>query len=333
MPCEKIFFSNFVGGFPSAFCIIILYDYISVKGLIMLKIKKSTVFSLLTAAIILLAGCQKKNTTPEGLDENHNLLPVTSINYEGMYYIRSADGKSFYPLSSKCIMGEGKNIYMWFTDGYESYIPEYTEGCSLVYVNKTARPSLTNIYEMDDTGYTIGAQFEPFDELGETCVRFTEVTCPYSPVTARLGRAIASPKATKVTEINDTTFKRTMIDSYGFIHGLEANCMYKLSFYEGTVYKSVDVMADTRLFLIKNEYASAKYIPHKNIYYEVVFPEGLPNGYYIVPGFGMFHYNVDSNIILPDISIPEVTAENGEDTQETVPAEGNPEETTSITES
>ena len=83
--------------------------------------------------------------------------------------------------------------------------------------------------------------------------------------------------------------------------------MYKLSFYEGTVYKSVDVMADTRLFLIKNEYASAKYIPHKNIYYEVVFPEDLPNGYYVIPKIGMFHYNVDSNIILPDIDIPEVT--------------------------
>lgn len=272
-----------------------------------MKCKSIAVLACITAALLLLSGCKKKNATPEGLDENMNLLPVESIDYEGMYYIRSADGKKYYPLSTKGLTGENKDLYVWFVDGYEHYIPEYTEGCSLVYVNKTARPTLTNIYEMDDTGYTIGAQLEPFDELGETCVRFTKTVCPYSPIGSRLARAYSSPEATKITEINDTPFKRTMIDTYGFIHGLEANCMYKLSFYEGTVYKSVDVMADTRLFLIKNEYASAKYIPHKNIYYEVVFPEDLPNGYYVIPKIGMFHYNVDSNIILPDIDIPEVT--------------------------
>ena len=297
-----------------------------------MKNKRLLILPILAAAFVLLSGCQKKSTVPEGLDENYNLLPVTSIDYQGMYYIRSADGKSYYPLSTKGISGKDEGTYIWFTDGYEHYIPEYTEGCSLVYVNRTARPSLTTIYEMNDTGYTIGVQFEPFDELGETCVRFTPVTCPYSPITARLGKAYAEPKATKITEINDTTFKRAMIDSYGFIHGLEANCMYKLSFYEGTVYKSVDVMADTRLFLVNTGYTSAKYIPHKNIYYEVVFPEGMPNGYYVIPDFGMFHYNVDSNIILPDINIPETQVDETSETDISDIPEINAEENNAVPE-
>ncbi len=250
-------------------------------------------------AITLMTGCSSEKPIP-GFDENGNLLPAETINYEGCYYIKKQSTGEFFSLNNRGIGTQENTTYQWFTNGYEKYTPVLEAGDSLVYVNQTARPSVTSIYEMEDCGYSVGTIFEPFSEGGESHVRFSEIFCEYSPISSHVTSCVTDPKATKIVEINKTPFRRNMIDSIGFIHGLEENCMYQLCFYEGTVFKKVSLKADTHFFLSDTNYSSTSYIPEKDIFYTVVLPENLPNGFYYIPEMGSFEYRIEDNVMLPD---------------------------------
>lgn len=253
-------------------------------------------------AMGLFSGCSSKNKAIEGFDENGNLLPVdsASINYDGCYYIKKKSDGGFYALNNRGMDSTEGSIYQWFTNGYEKYTPVFEAGDSLVYVNDKERPASTSLYEMEDCGYTVGTLFEPDDENGETVVKFSQTFCEYSPIASHVNAVVTDCNATKLTEINKTPFRRNMVDSYGFIHGLEENCMYQLCFYEGTVFKKVSLKADTHFYLSNTNYSSTSYVPEKDIFYSVVLPENLPNGFYIIPEFGTFEYRIEDNVMLPD---------------------------------
>lgn len=278
------------------------------------KIRKSVCASLLAALMLcaLTACSSSEDIVPGSLDQEGNIVPYTSstVSYDGMYYIKRGEN-TYYPLCSYG-MDDTKGNYQWFTAAYNNFIPTFENGDALVYINSSARPSSTTLIAMDDAGYTIGNIFSVFAEGGENIVRFTETSCSYSPVGGYISTAVNGEyESVKITEINGKPFTRNMIDSNGLIHGLTEGAMYKFNFYSGTVYHYVSLKADTRVFLASTQYSSTSYKAAKNIFYEVVLPENLPNGYYQIPGAGLFYYNLEDNIVLPNgidiVKEPEVT--------------------------
>lgn len=274
-----------------------------------IKIKLKKAFRIAAAPIIAafmlsaLTGCSKSNEiVPGGLDPDGNLIPFTSeqVSYSGVYYIKRGD--SYYPLSAYGMDTDDKDLSIWFTSKYNNFVPKFINGDSLVYVDNENRPSSTTLLSMTDAGYTVGTKFLTADENGETIVQFSdEDFCPTSPVKNYVVAATNKQgKSTKLAEINGKPFIRNMLDTNGYIQGLTEGAMYKFNFYLGTVYKSVSIMADTHLFLPSTEYSSTSYKAAKNIFYEVELPEHLSNGYYQIPGFGMFEYALEDNIILPN---------------------------------
>ena len=270
------------------------------------------------AAFVLSAftGCSKSNEiVPGSLDAEGELVPYTSaqVSYDGMYYIKRGD--SFYPLNSYGMEDSKKLSYQWFTAKYNNFTPKFINGDSIVYIDSKERPSTTTLISMNDAGYTVGTVFIPFQENGETIVQFSDDDkdfCKTSPIQSYITSAInGDAKTTKIVEINGKPFTRNMLNEGGFIQGLTEGAMYRFNFYGGTVYKDVSVMADTHLFLPSTEYSSTSYKAAKNIFYEVVLPENLPNGYYQIPGYGMFEYALEDNIILPNGI--QVNGTNGDD--------------------
>lgn len=284
----------------------------------MIQIKRLKAVSLILTAIMaitLFTGCNKEaEIVPGGLDTEGRLVPYTEeqVNYEGTYYIKH--NKMYYPLM-KYGMGDKNLSYQWFTDKYSGYIPVFTNGDSLVYINKKERPSSTSLILMEDDGYSVGTTFNVFSENSEYAVQFSKNFCGTSPVGSYITNATNEDyEATKIVEINGKPFTRNMIDNLGLIHGLTEGAMYKFNFYQGTVYKSVKLKADTRILLNSTAFSSTSYKPAKDIFYEVVLPENLPNGYYKIPEYGLFQYSLEDNIILPNgITIDELT-ESGDKT-------------------
>lgn len=296
--------------------------------IIMINIKRLKAVCLVLSAVMtigLFTGCsKKKEIVPGGLDEEGKLVPYSAseVSYEGRYYIKHKD--KYYPLMTYGM--SDKRSYQWFTKKYSGYIPVFTNGDSLVYINSTARPTSTSLVLMEDNGFTIGTSFNVLSENSESIVSFSENYCGTSPVGSYITNSINGKiETTKIVEINGKPFTRNMIDDRGLIHGLTEGAMYKFNYYKGTVYKSVNLKADTRILLSSTKYSSTSYKPAKNIFYEVVLPENLPNGYYQIPGHGLFQYALEDNIILPngleidvssDEEVPE-TSSSGETTSAT----------------
>lgn len=289
------------------------------------KIRKSVFASLLAAMMICtFTACSKtEEIVPGSLDPEGNLVPYTTstVSYGGVYYIKRGED-TYYPL---CGYGMDDDL-QWFTATYNNFIPTFKNGDTLVYINSSERPSSTTIVAMEDTGYTIGTRFEVFTENGENVVRFTDESCEFSPVGSYINTAVSDDYgAVKITEINGKPFTRNMVNGNGLIQGLTEGAMYKFNFYSGTVYHNVSLKADTKVFTPSTEYSSTSYKAMKNIFYEVVLPENLPNGYYQIPGFGLFRYELEDNIVLPNgievVQLPDETDENPETEASSTPVE------------
>jgi hypothetical protein len=269
----------------------------------MIKFKRLKAVCLALSAVLvvgLFSGCsQEEEVVAGGLDADGNLVPyaTSEVSYEGVYYIKH--NNSYYPLMTYGM--SDKRSYQWFTDKYSNYIPVFTNGDALVYINSSARPTSTTLTLMEDMGFTIGTTFNVFTENSEQAVQFSDNYCGTSPVGTYISNSTGDDiEATKIVEINGKPFTRNMIDDIGLIHGLTEGAMYKFNYYKGTVYKNVSLKADTRVLLSSTQYSSTSYIATKNIFFEVELPENLPNGYYQVAGYGLFQYNLEDNIILPN---------------------------------
>lgn len=255
---------------------------------------------LVAIACLTLCSCQKEEENPI-LDESGNLYPLdkNSISYDGQYYIKK--GENYYRLNTVGINSlSEQTYYQWFTPYYDKYTPVLGEECSLVYINNSARPSSVSLIKLEDQGYTLGTLFETFSEGGRTEVRFKEDSyCSTSPIGTHLVNGVSNFDAVKLTKIGSKDFSRSMIDTLGFIHGMEQGANYKFCFYEGTVYKNITLKADTHLYITSTKYSTSKFKETQNIYYEAVLPENLPNGKYLIPDFGVFEYNIEDNVFLP----------------------------------
>ena len=272
------------------------------------KFFKIFLCSLLCASLLLLAGCSGGSKIA---DKNGNMLSFSPDDKdlpEGYFIMH--DGK-YYPVLPEEISKEPV-VYQWYTE-YDNLIPELTEKDSLVYVSSSAVPSEFKLYEMEDCGNTIGMRFELLDPSKEsseiTSGGKTVITIPSQKdktyctlssceeyIKKEAGSSKLDQKSVRFTEIQGKNFSPTMLSDEGFLKNLTKDGIYRLSFYVGTIYHSVDLKADTHLFVQKNNLVISSVTPMKSMHFQLNLPSSLKNGYYNIDGFGLFKYSGEETI-------------------------------------
>lgn len=286
------------------------------------RLYKIIILALATVCCAVLSSCGNDDVIPV-LDESGNLYPLdkSTVSYEGEYYIKRED--QFFRLNNVGVneLASNKAYYQWFTSYYDKYTPILDEKSTLVYIDSTKRPTSVPMFRLEDQGFTLGSIFETYNENGNVEVTFKkDATCSTSPIAAHINSKITKPQAVKLTKIGTKDFSRSMIDSLGFIHGMEEGANYRFGLYEGTVYKELVLKADTHLYLSSTNYSSSKFIEKQSIFYEIVLPENLPNGKYLIPDHGMFEYKIEDNVVLP-IDIDDLPLSLSDFINETTPTE------------
>ena len=255
--------------------------------------------ALIFVSALMLTGCGEQEVIP-WYNEDGTLKAVTKdqLSKDGIYYIKRGD--EYYRIPSHGITDSesGKNI-VWFTDKYETYYPTLKKGDELIYLNTAERPTKTNFILYEDAGYTIGAKFKTNKENTDVEISVSNIFCDDSPIQSYIDKNMYDKQDVRIMEINNKKFSPNKIDSLGFVHNLTKNAMYKLSFYMGTVYSSVNVRADTHLYIEAGRISSTKYIEQKDLYYTVVLPEDMCNGFYTIGGNYAFFYDDEDNVALP----------------------------------
>jgi len=247
---------------------------------------------LLVSLIVLLTGCSDdsnaiKNSDGSILEYKKNAAP------DGAYILNSKD-ELLRPTFEVGLVGMGDTIFQWFeTDSYDGLIPVATSKDKLIVINSTSIPTGGfTLYKMVDLGYTVGVAFNVSSDYNDnsTNIYFTSNTNPTSPIAEYLSSYFTNQSNVWVKKVNSQDLKAGNFSNSGFLKGLEKNGRYTFNYYEGTKYGSIDLVADTRVFEQVSIIEGKTITPMQDTYFELELPSGLPEGYYVLEGYGMFKY-------------------------------------------
>lgn len=240
-----------------------------------------------------LTGCEEKKKEGDILRYTKETVP------EG-YHVLKEDGY-YYPFLNLEMSQSGDTPFFWFTKRFESQIIKIGKNDQIVYKSYSSRPNSYRFLSLRDFGYTIGGtlSYETYSDgaISDILVRFSGRFCPYSPIESILSKQMNLSSST-ITEINGKPFREIMINPQGFIKGLDPMAMYRLGYYNGTVYNSVDVMSDTRVLLGEAEYISRSFIEDKESLFLVNMPNGMRDGFYFLENGGLFEWVGDSDDLI-----------------------------------
>lgn len=261
--------------------------------------KKYMYFVVLLSMLFLVTGCQKeeqKFANPDGtaLSYKEDELP------EGMFVLKDKQYVPVLNLGPDIMLN---NTYIWFT-GYDKAIPVLEKGDKLAFYSTQTIPSELQFSRLNDFGYTVGIKFEKDKEFGNLIFPFNaEGYNPTSPVQNYMMQAVieqSKGSTVAVKEVNGKEFKETMLSVDGFMKGLTKDAMYKFYYYQGTVYKDINIKADTHVFLKDYMLPSSSYEQLKDKIFIVNLPSSITDGYWYVEGFGMFRYVGDEKSVIQE---------------------------------
>lgn len=261
------------------------------------------------------------------VDENGDVIHYTEEEIEQGYYILKDDGFYYKILNMEGDTDNNGNVYLWFTEPYDAAIPRFSTKDKLLFYNETDRPSSITLYKMTDYGYTLGIMFnvttEEEDLKHPVIIGFGEKYNPYSLVEGVVTSAVTENATTYITGINNHEFTSTLLVDDSFLKGLTKDTMYQLEMYCGTVRKTVNIKADTHLFLQESTYVTSSYEELKDKCFKISLPSNLAPGYYFAEGVGIFYYegtiqDIDEDEIESMINTDETTStEEGATTENT----------------
>lgn len=306
------------------------------------KFKKLIVGALALVMVLSFTGCGNKDTGPV-MNKDGSIMSYSEDEIPEGLFVKTGD--KYYPLLRT---GSPEENYRWFTK-YDNLIPEFSKDSKFVFYSNGEIPQAFNFWKMIDFGYTVGIRFVQ-NQGALTFPSEKELYCPSSPVGPYVVNRTFNGeiKNVRIKEVNGKEFKETMLTTDGFMKGLTKDAMYKFWYYQGTVYKSVNIKADTHVFIEDYDMSTASYIELKDKVFEINLPVGMENGYYYIDGFGMFKYtgaaekdlisddNSSVGEITPpqDLPLPEEPSTESEvtpeETQENSTEETPPEEPTSV---
>lgn len=270
--------------------------------------------------ITTLTGCSG-NAEPI-VDANGEVIHYNESDIAEGYYILKDDDMYYKILNTESDTDNNGNVFLWFTEPYDAAIPRFTVKDKLLYYSEQSRPSSITLYKMTDYGYTLGIMFNVTQQEGDLkhpiVIDYSDKFNPYSQVKGVVEGAVTENATTYITGINNHEFTTTLLVDDSFLKGLTKDTMYQLEMYCGTVRKTVNIKADTHLFLQESTYVTSSYEELKAKCFEITLPSNLSPGYYYAEGVGLFYYEgTIADIDEDDIDNLLNDSENTENTENT----------------
>lgn len=282
--------------------------------------------------ITTLTGCS--GSAEPIVDANGEVIHYNESDITEGYYILKDDDMYYKILNTESDTDNNGNVFLWFTEPYDAAIPRFTVKDKLLYYSEQSRPSSITLYKMTDYGYTLGIMFNVTQQEGDLkhpiVIDYSDKFNPYSQVQGVVEGAVTENATTYITGINNHEFTTTLLVDDSFLKGLTKDTMYQLEMYCGTVRKTVNIKADTHLFLQESTYVTSSYEELKAKCFEITLPSNLSPGYYYAEGVGLFYYEgTIADIDEDDIDSLLNDSENTEDTNTTESQQSTAQEQTS----
>lgn len=282
--------------------------------------------------ITTLTGCS--GSAEPIVDANGEVIHYNESDITEGYYILKDDDMYYKILNTESDTDNNGNVFLWFTEPYDAAIPRFTVKDKLLYYSEQSRPSSITLYKMTDYGYTLGIMFNVTQQEGDLkhpiVIDYSDKFNPYSQVQGVVEGAVTENATTYITGINNHEFTTTLLVDDSFLKGLTKDTMYQLEMYCGTVRKTVNIKADTHLFLQESTYVTSSYEELKAKCFEITLPSNLSPGYYYAEGVGLFYYEgTIADIDEDDIDSLLNDSENTEDTNTTESQQSTEQEQTS----
>lgn len=282
--------------------------------------------------ITTLTGCS--GSAEPIVDANGEVIHYNESDITEGYYILKDDDMYYKILNTESDTDNNGNVFLWFTEPYDAAIPRFTVKDKLLYYSEQSRPSSLTLYKMTDYGYTLGIMFKVTQQEGDLkhpiVIDYSDKFNPYSQVQGVVEGAVTENATTYITGINNHEFTTTLLVDDSFLKGLTKDTMYQLEMYCGTVRKTVNIKADTHLFLQESTYVTSSYEELKAKCFEITLPSNLSPGYYYAEGVGLFYYEgTIADIDEDDIDSLLNDSENTENTNTTESQQSTTQEQTS----
>ncbi len=239
-----------------------------------------------------ITGCEGQKIFREKVDE-FALPEVTKENLEeNIYYVKN--GTRFSPVYA----AENTNSYenpgkiedsriCYFMEE-EAMVPEYFSNEYIAVSGSTLDLKSVTLERYRDLGFSFGLYGCTVDEDGYLCFDLKKNLVKNSDICQIL--STAKSNEIRITAINGELVSEKNINSAGVIIGLEKAKEYTLSFYSGTYYGTVSVVADTHMIQSFELYELTDIETTKNGYLKITLPNDLKSGWYCMEGQGIFKY-------------------------------------------
>ena len=276
------------------------------------KSVKNRIIAILSLGFIvtsslLFTGCGAKKIFKDEA-EDYTLKALSDKELEqNTYYVK--DAATFYQtydpsknFSDKANIADSSRII--YTDDYESLIPTmYKDGLIAYASDKNVALTNVSLERFEYIGDSVGVYKAELDANGYIYIKKENLIKDTS-----LYAVLSQEKADSfsITEINGKEVSKDMLSNGGVIKNLEYGKSYKISFYSGTYYKTVSVIADRHFYRSFEMYQTEDIDTTKNGYISIQMPKNINSGYYYVDGKGFFkYYNVTKDEVNDSIDLNE----------------------------
>lgn len=211
------------------------------------------------------------------------------------YFIRHGD--VYYPVYSEGLsfntvpdINKLEGRYLLYMEDSGCLIPHLKDGDELILRSvESELPSAYYFEQFEDRGYTLGCIFTP-KTVGlafENSRKWLKNSSAYNRLDS-----VKNLESYTVLEINGEPFDPGLLDSNGMIVGLEKEKQYMLGAFEGTVYRELVMVSDTRYYTSHAvrtvDEDTAPYALTRKGYAVLTLPDHLQPGLYAINGEGLF---------------------------------------------
>lgn len=177
---------------------------------------------------------------------------------------------------------------LWYTDE-EQYIPVLEQGNSVIYKSGSSIPDVFTFEAFEKNCDTIGIMGITVNSAGKLVWKMASGN--YNPTsTAAAAFQQYSGNTLIIDNINGTPINIANLNRLGCVIGLTRGGTYRIGFYSGTRYYTVDVLCDTTIYTSKEMFYITDYDVTQNGYIIIHKPELMDPGYYDVNGIGIVRY-------------------------------------------
>lgn len=255
---------------------------------------KKKLIATILLAVTVLSGCSnpldniivnEEETTYDGVvSETTATDGIYVLKEDGTLYELNTVGQNY---SGTTTSADSKRL-CWYTND-SKVIPTLSSGDELIIYSQSELENEYSIEQFEDAGYSFGISGITIADDGYAQADFGSDYLASSSLYIQLMQNFNSG-VVNIATINGNSVTKDYLSSAGTFYNLEKGKAYTLECYQGTYYASLDVTADTRVFISINTDVITDIEYTKENYAIFHMPSYAESGYYNINGAGMFYY-------------------------------------------